>query len=252
MKIRCLVVDDEPLGRERIVSLLRAIPDAEVVGESDTGGAAIRAIGELAPDLLFLDVQMPEVDGFGVLAALPARNVPAVIFVTAYDEYALKAFEVHAQDYLLKPFDPDRFLAAFARAADRIRVERASGAHDRLIALLEEIERDRPRRSRIPIRSGGSVFFLPVDEIDWIGAADNYVRIHAKNEVHVVRQTLQRMEESLAPNAFVRIHRSTIVNISRIKEIQPWFAGEYVVLLRDGTKLQTSRRYRARLESLMQ
>lgn len=251
MKIRCLVVDDEPLGRERIVTLLRAIPDAEVVGESDTGGSAIRAIGELAPDLLFLDVQMPEVDGFGVLAALPARSVPAVIFVTAYDEYALKAFEVHAQDYLLKPFDADRFLAAFARAADRIRADRASGANERLIALLEEIERDRPRRSRIPIRAGGSVFFLPVDEIDWIEAADNYVRIHARNEVHVVRQTLQRMEESLAPNAFVRIHRSTIVNVGRIKEIQPWFAGEYVVLLRDGTKLQTSRRYRARLESLM-
>lgn len=252
MKIRCLVVDDEPLGRDRIVSLLRAIPDAEVVGESDTGPAAIDAIGELSPDLLFLDVQMPEVDGFGVLAAIPAANVPVVIFVTAYDAYALKAFEVHAQDYLLKPFDRDRFNAAFQRAAERIRSERTDGANARLLALLEDIERERPGRARVPVRSGGSVFFLPVEEIDWIEAADNYVRIHAKGETHVVRQTLQRMEDSLTPSAFVRIHRSTIVSVSRIKEIQQWFGGEYVVVLRDGTKLHTSRRYRARLEKLME
>lgn len=252
MKIRCLVVDDEPLGRERIVSLLRTIPDAEVIGESDTGGAAIAAVEKLAPDLLFLDVQMPEVDGFGVLTALRGIYMPAVIFVTAYDEYALKAFEVHAQDYLLKPFDADRFHSAFRRAAERIRNERASDSNERLLALLQGIERDRPRRARVPIRSGGSVFFLSVEEIDWIEAADNYVRIHARGDVHLLRQTLQRMEESLAPNVFVRIHRSAIVNVDRIKEIQPWFSGEYVVLLRDGTKLQTSRRYRARLETLMQ
>jgi len=251
MKIRCLVVDDEPLGRERIVALLRALPDAEVVGESETGRAAIADIARLAPDLLFLDVQMPEVDGFGVLASIQRPHVPAVIFVTAYDEYALRAFEVHAQDYLLKPFDPDRFYSAFHRAANRIRTERASDANTRLLALLDDIERDRPRRSRLAIRSGGSVFFLPVDEIDWLEAADNYVRIHSKGEVHIVRQTLQRMEESLAPSTFVRIHRSSIVNVGRIKEIQPWFGGEYVVLLRDGTKLHTSRRYRERLERLM-
>jgi two-component system LytT family response regulator len=252
MKIRCLVVDDEPLGRERISSLLRALPDAEVVGESDTGRAAIAAIDELSPDLLFLDVQMPEVDGFGVLASIDKANVPAVIFVTAYDEYALKAFEVHAQDYLLKPFDPDRFYSAFERAAARIRGERAGGINERLLALLSDIERDRPRRSRIAIRSGGSIFFLPIEEIDWIEAADNYVRIHSKGETHIVRQTLQRMEESLPGDSFVRIHRSSIVNVARIKEIQPWFGGEYVVLLRDGTKVHTSRRYRARLESLIE
>jgi two-component system, LytTR family, response regulator len=252
MKIRCLVVDDEPLGRERIKSLLNALPDAELVGESDTGSAAIAAIDALTPDLLFLDVQMPEVDGFGVLASIKTAHVPAVIFVTAYDEYALKAFEVHAQDYLLKPFDPDRFYSAFERAANRIRGERAGDVNDRLVALLSDIERDRPRRSRIAIRSGGSIFFLPVEEIDWLEAADNYVRIHSKGETHIVRQTLQRMEESLPPDSFVRIHRSSIVNVGRIKEIQPWFGGEYVVLLRDGTKVHTSRRYRARLEALME
>ncbi|MEW5917906.1 MAG: LytTR family DNA-binding domain-containing protein [Gemmatimonadota bacterium] len=252
MMIRCLVVDDEPLGRERIVALLRALPDAQVVGESDTGRTAIAAIEELKPDLVFLDVQMPELDGFGVLAALPPTAVPAVIFVTAYDEYAVRAFEVHAQDYLLKPFDPDRFYSAFERAAKNIRSERSGDANARLLALLGDIERDRPRRSRIAIRSGGSISFLPVDEIDWLEAADNYVRVHARGETHLVRQTLQSMEESLTANEFLRIHRSSIVNVNRIKEIQPWFGGEYVVLLRDGTKLHTSRRYRARLETLLQ
>jgi two-component system LytT family response regulator len=252
MQIRCLVVDDEPLGRERIVALLKALPHASVVGESDTGGAAITAIEELKPDLVFLDVQMPELDGFGVLSALPQSAVPAVIFVTAYDEYALRAFEVHAQDYLLKPFDPDRFYSAFERAAQRIRSDRSSDTNTRLLALLGDIERDRPRRARIAIRSAGSVFFLPVDDVDWLEAADNYVRVHSRGETHLVRQTLQRMEESLSSSEFVRIHRSSIVNVSRIKEIQPWFGGEYVVLLRDGTQLHTSRRYRARLETLMQ
>ena len=252
MKIRCLVVDDEPLGRERIVALLRSIPDAEVVGESDTGHAAVAAVTELVPDLVFLDVQMPELDGFGVLAALSGGHTPAVIFVTAYDEYALKAFEVHAQDYLLKPFDAERFTTAFLRAAERIRNDKSTDTNERVLALLEGLERQRPRRTRIPIKSGGSVFFLPVDEIDWIEAADNYVRLHAKGDVHVLRQTLQHMEESLASDVFLRIHRSTIVNVNRIREIQPWFGGEYVVLLRDGTKLQTSRRYRPRLEAFMQ
>jgi two-component system LytT family response regulator len=251
MKIRCLVVDDEPLGRDRIVSLLQTIAEAEVIGECETGTAAIEAITEQPPDLLFLDVQMPGIDGFGVLASLPAPIAPAVIFVTAYDEYALKAFEVHAQDYLLKPYDRERFYEAFQHAAARIRAQRENGTNARLVALLEDIERERPRRTLVPIRSGGRVTFLPVEEIDWIEAADNYVRIHAGKETHLVRQTLQSMEESLPPTMFVRIHRSTIVNVSRIREIQPWFGGEYVVSLRNGTKVHTSRRYRARLEALM-
>jgi two-component system LytT family response regulator len=251
MKIRCLVVDDEPLGRDRIVSLLQTIADAEVIGECETGTDAIQAITEHSPDLLFLDVQMPGIDGFGVLASIPAPVVPAVIFVTAYDEYAIKAFEVHAQDYLLKPYDRERFYEAFQHAAGRIRAQRESGTNARLVALLEDIERERPRRSLIPIRSGGRVIFLPVEEIDWLEAADNYVRIHAGAAAHLVRQTLQGMEESLPSGMFVRIHRSTIVNVSRILEIQPWFGGEYVVSLRNGMKVHTSRTYRARLEALM-
>jgi two-component system LytT family response regulator len=252
MKIRCLIVDDEPLSRDRITTLLEHVPESEVVGECETGAAAIRAIQELSPDLLFLDVQMPEVDGFGVLAAIPPESAPAVIFVTAYDQYAIRAFEVHAQDYLLKPFDPDRFFTAFRHAAERIRTDRANGSTGKLTALLEDIERARPRRTRLPIRAGGRVTFLPIDEIDWLEAADNYVRIHANGDVHVIRQTLQRMEQSLPPASFVRIHRSAIVNADRIREIQPWFGGEYVVQLQNGATVHTSRRYRARLEALME
>jgi two-component system LytT family response regulator len=175
-----------------------------------------------------------------------------VIFVTAYDEYAIKAFGVHAQDYLLKPFDRDRFYEAFRHAAVRIRAERTNDTHARLVALLEDIERERPRRTHVPIRSGGRVIFLPVEEIDWLEAADNYVKIHAGDETHLVRQTLQSMEASLPPATFIRIHRSAVINVSRIREIQPWFGGEYVVSLRGGTKVYTSRRYRARLQALME
>jgi len=252
MKIRCLVVDDEPLGRDRVVTLLKMIEDAEVIGECETGNEAIRAISERSPDLVFLDVRMPGLDGFEVLAALPATAVPAVIFVTAHDDYAIKAFEVHAQDYLLKPFDRKRFFEAFSHAASRIRSARPAAELNRRLTLLEEIERNRSLHSRLPIRSGGRVSFLPVEEIDWIEAADNYVRIHAGGKVHILRQTLQKMEDSLPPNHFIRIHRSTIVNVTRISEIESWFSGEYMVKLEDGTKVYSSRQYRERLRALME
>lgn len=251
MTIRCLVVDDEPLGRERIISLLRTIPDAELIGQCETGAEAVQAIEALNPDLLFLDVQMPELDGFGVLAAFDGTAVPAVIFVTAYDEYALKAFEVHAQDYLLKPVDADRFREAVQRAGTRLRAEREQITNTRLLALLEQIERERPRAARVPVHTNDRVFFLPVEEIDWLEAADNYVRIHAKGETHVIRKTLQHMEQALSPHVFVRVHRSAIVNVGRVREIQPWVGGEYVILLHDGSKVHTGRRYRARLEALI-
>jgi two-component system LytT family response regulator len=249
--VRCLVIDDEPLGCERITAILKGTPDAQVVGTCANGSDAVEAIEQLAPDLLFLDVQMPELDGFGVLAALGPREMPEVIFVTAHDQYALKAFEVHAQDYLLKPFDPDRLLAAFRRAAERLRGRRLAGIDARLQALVEQVERDRPRRARIPVRTDGRVRLLPVGEIDWLESSDNHVLIHTNGQVHSVRQTLQGLESSLSPAEFVRVHRSSMVNVARIKEIQPWFNGEYVVILRDGTQVRTSRGYRARLEALM-
>lgn len=250
--IRCLIVDDEPLGRDRIAALLKAIPQAEVVGMCQDGSEAVESIGELAPDLVFLDVQMPELDGFGVLAGISEQNRPEVIFVTAHDQYALKAFEVHAQDYLLKPFDADRLSAAFMRAAERIEGRRGnSGINTQLQALLEDLQQQRTRRTRIPIKSDGRVTLLPVENIDWIESADNHVKIHANKLVYTVRQTLQNMELSLSPSEFVRVHRGSMVNVARIKEIQPWFNGEYVVLLNDGTQVKTSRGYRARLEGLM-
>lgn len=251
MSIRCLIVDDEPLSRERIASLLRTLPDADIIGMCENGSEAIEAISDLSPDLVFLDVQMPEVDGFSVLSSIDRATMPAVIFVTAHDRYALKAFEVHAQDYLLKPFDPDRLFDAYGRAAERIRQNRIGASSERLLALIDDMERVRSHRTRVPIKSDGRVTFLPVEEIDWIESADNHVKIHAKGETHVLRRTLQSMQASLSPTDFVRVHRSSIVNVARIEEIQPWFNGEYVVLLRDGSKVHTSRGYRARLEALM-
>lgn len=251
-KIRCLVVDDEPHGRDRILSLLDTIPEAEVIGECETGSEAIQAIARRSPDLVFLDVRMPDVDGFGVIKAIPTETVPAVIFVTAYHEYALKAFEVHACDYLLKPLDADRFGTAFQRVADRIRTARVHEAHTRLTHLLEHLERSRFHHRSLPIRTRGRVYFLDTDEIDWVEAADNYVKVHAQGAVHVIRQTLRRMEESLTPRGFVRVHRSAIVNIARIREIQPWFGGEYVVLLRNGTRVTSSRACRPNLQALME
>lgn len=250
MTIRCLIVDDEPLGRERVVSLLRALPDAEVVGECADGASAIESISALAPDLLFLDVQMPEVDGFGVLAAIPRTRPLEVIFVTAYEQYAIKAFEVHAQDYLLKPFDPDRFYSAFQRAASRIRGDGSRGAHPSLTALVNEMTRRTGQRTRLPIKSDGRVFLLEVADIDWLESHDNHVKVHAAGATHLVRQTLQALEASL-PAEFVRVHRSAIVNVARIREIQPWFNGEHVLLLHGGSKVHTSRGYRARVEELM-
>lgn len=252
LRIRCLVVDDEPLGRERIVALLNTIPRAEIVGTCADGAEAVESIGELTPDLVFLDVQMPELDGFGVLSAISQSDRPEVIFVTAHDQYALKAFEVHAQDYLLKPFDAERLHSAFERAAERIEGRRANrGINSQLQALLEDLQQQRTRRTRIPIKSDGRVTLLPVEQIDWIESSDNHVKIHANKQIFTVRQTLQSLEQSLSPTEFVRVHRGSMVNVTRIREIQPWFNGEYVVLLLDGTQVKTSRGYRARLEELM-
>ena len=251
MTIRCLIADDEPLGRERIAGILRTLPGAEIVAMCENGSEALEAVDALRPDLLFLDIQMPELDGFGVVAAIPPGVRPEVIFVTVHDQFALKAFEVHAQDYLLKPFDPDRLIAAFERAAARIGNERAIRPDARLHALVEEMERRRTRRTRIAIKGEGRVRLLPVGEIDWIESSDNHVRVHANGQVHVVRQTLQGIEASLAPTEFIRVHRTAIVNIARIQEIQPWFNGEFVVLLRSGVEVRTSRGYRARLEALL-
>ena len=247
-KMRTLVVDDEPMARERVMSLLQHEADIEIVGECSDGAQAIAAIHDQTPDLVFLDVQMPGIDGFGVISAIGAERMPIVIFVTAYDEYALKAFEVHALDYLLKPFGKDRFQETLKHARASLERRRAGELGRRLLALVNDIKPEAPRFDRLVVKSGGRVFFLRSEDIDWIEASGNYVRLHLGEESHLFRETMNRMEARLDARRFVRIHRGRIVNTERIRELQPWFNGEYVVVLRNGTKLPLSRGYRDKLQ----
>jgi two-component system LytT family response regulator len=250
--IRVLVVDDEPLAREKIRGLAAADPDLRVVGECTNGAEAIEAVQSIRPDLILLDVQMPEVGGFAVLEALKDEGLPPVIFITAYDHYAVRAFEFHALDYLLKPFDRERFCAAIERAKRQIRRENGDGLDARILALLEQI-REQPARysERLVVKTGGRVFFLNTDEIDWIEAEGNYVSIHTGKKAYLLRETISSLEAQLDPKDFVRIHRSAIANINRIKELQPWSHGEYHVILNDGTQLTLSRSYREKLQSAL-
>lgn len=248
MKVRTIVVDDEPLARDRLVKLLRAEQDIEVIGEAANGREAIELVRKERPALLFLDVQMPELDGFGVLAELSEEERPAVVFVTAYDKFALKAFDVHAIDYLLKPFDKERFQTALRRALDHLSRQKPQAIHDQLTALLQEL-RPAPQPDRIAVKSDGRVVFVKAADIDWVEAADNYVSLHAGKESHLLRETMTSIESRL-PKQFLRISRSTIVNTERIKELQPLFHGEYAVILRDGTRLTLSRSHRDKLQQL--
>ena len=247
MKIRTLIVDDEPLGRERIRTLLAGDPEIEIAGECADGRSAVAAIEQTRPDLVFLDVQMPEVDGFGVVGALAGENLPVIIFVTAYDKYAVQAFEGHALDYLLKSFDRERFQAALQRAKEEIQRSRAGAINERLVGLLEDLQAKRKYLTRLVVKTAGRIVFLRVEEIDWVEAADNYVRVHAGRETHLLRETLQSLAGRLDPERFLRIHRSTLVNLDRIRELQPMFHGDYQVKLGDGTELTLSRNYREKL-----
>jgi len=245
--MRILIVDDEPLACERIRTLLATEPDIEIVGECHDGSSAVSAIASLSPELVFLDVQMPEMDGFTVLQNIAPGRMPAVIFVTAFDQYAIRAFEVCALDYLLKPFDRERFSRALARARVEHLRRGAGDIERRLQSALEEWNTSRKFLDRLVIRSGGRVFFLRVEELDWIEAAGNYVRLHAGAEEHLYRETMARLESSLDPEKFARIHRSAIVNVDRVKELHPLFRGDYTVILRDGRELTLSKTYRDRL-----
>ena len=247
MSVRVLIVDDEPLARERIRMLLHDEPGFEIASESSNGTEALAAIERLAPDLVFLDIQMPELNGFEVLERLDPAQLPVVIFVTAYDQYALKAFEVCALDYLLKPFDRERFSRALARARVDLDRRKAGAVNEQVLKLLSELQQGRKHLDRLVIRHGGRVLFLRADEIDWIEAAGNYVRLHAGKEEYLYRESMTKLEARLNPSLFARVHRSTIVNLERIKELQPWFRGDYMIVLRDNQKLTLSRTYRSRL-----
>lgn len=254
MTLRTLIVDDEPLARERVRMMLGMHDDVAVIGEVGDGQQAIDAIRHERPDLVFLDVQMPGVDGFNVLRALEGEIMPYVVFVTAYDQYALRAFEVHALDYVLKPFNAERFAQALERARGAIAKRGdTEGAVDkeRLRSLVASLTAEQREKQRIVVKSSGRVFFVKVDDIDWIEAEGNYVRLHMGAQSHLLRETMKGMESVLDVSQFIRIHRSTIVNADRIRELQPLFHGEYAVILRDGTRLVASRGPDNRLKKLL-
>ena len=246
-RIRTLIVDHETLARRRIRRFLTAESDLEVVGECGDPQKAVEFIRERGPDLVFLDVQMPGLDGFGVLESLPPRNLPEVVFVTAFDQYASRAFDVHALDYLLKPFGRPRFRQALEKVRVRFRRQEPALPDPRLNRLIETLGAKTRHAGRIVIKSAGRIILLRADEIDWVEAADNYVRVHAGPESHLLRETLGTLESRLDPAKFMRIHRSTIVNIDRVKELQPWFHGDYVAILENGSRLNLSRTYRDRV-----
>jgi two-component system LytT family response regulator len=255
---RALIVDDERMARKRLRTLLASEKDFDVVGECANGAAAVDTIRTLMPDLVFLDVQMPELDGFGVVREVGADRMPFVVFVTAFDQYALRAFEVSALDYLTKPFDRERFQDTLRRVRQQVALREGARTgrdtvgdelHKRLAALLDQVQR-RPRLAeRLMIRTGGRVIFLRADEVDWIEAAGNYVKLHSGRDTHLLHEGLASLATRLDPSLFARIHRSTLVNLDRVREVQPWFHGDAVAILRDGTKLSVSRTYRQRLEA---
>lgn len=246
--IRALIVDDEALARERIRTLLAVAHDVSVIGECSGGREAVETILAERPDLMFLDVQMPDLDGFAVLEAVAGDWMPAVVFVTAYDEYALRAFDVHALDYLLKPIEPERF----ARALAQVRARLGDARDRRLSDLLDALAHRESPLDRLVIRTRDRVSLLRPSEIDWIEADGKHVRLHVGREMHVVRQQLGNLERRLASHGFVRVHRSAIVNADRIRHLEPWFHGEYVILLADGTKLTSSAAHSEALHRMIQ
>lgn len=248
MRFQILIVDDEELCRKRLKRLLAEDPDCSVVAEVGGGSAAVQALSDSGADIAFLDVQMPEMDGFQVLEAA-GEPKPLTIFTTAYDEYALRAFEVHAFDYLLKPFDLKRFRDALKRAKDQVAKSRTGAPDAQLFALFQSVLQTHRSPDRVAVRSGGRVVFVKLDEIDWVEASDNYVCLHCGKETYVLRETMTDLESRLDRTKFIRVHRSAIVQLDRIKELQPWFRGDYQILLRDGTKLTLKKNYREKLES---
>lgn len=251
--IRCVIVDDEPLAREAIRSCVALDPMLEVSGEAGDGPEAVMLIESLRPDLLFLDIQMPEVGGFEVLQELLERHIdlPLTIFVTAYDTYALRAFEAHALDYLLKPIREERFKDAVSVAKSRIASDRSRKATDELARLLARGDFPGVRPRRLPVKLKGRIVFVRLDQIEWIESEGNYVRLHTAEESYPLRETLGAIEARLDPAQFMRIHRSSIVNINHIKDLRPWFTGEYIVRMQSGKELTLTRTYRHNLQRLI-
>jgi two-component system LytT family response regulator len=268
-RIRVIVVDDEPLARSGLIKLCSTDPELELVGECSDGRAAVAAIEQVEPDLVLLDIQMPEMDGFEVLHAVGADSMPHVIFVTAYDQFAVRAFEVHALDYLLKPFDDERFFDAIGRAKQAIREADPRSLKARIVELLAEAglqDVEQPERtgrnrtssrpagdylSRIAVREPGRTVLVRVDEIEWIEAANYCAKLHTRSKVHIIRESLKALETQLEPTRFFRVSRSAIVNLDRIQEIQPFARGSQMLVLKDGTRVTLTRNRREALERLL-
>ncbi len=255
-RISTIIVDDEPAARRGVRLLLERDPLIDIIGEAAGGVEAADLIVDRRPALAFLDVQMPGCDGFETLARVGAERAPVVVFVTAYDDHALRAFEVNAVDYLLKPYDDARFEAALKRAKEAVRHRQTEQVDARLYQLLDYLQTGaapavQPGSDRILVKSSGEIFFLKADEIDWIEAEGDYMKFHVGGKTHLMRETMARLEERLDPKRFIRIHRSTIVNVDRMRKLSPSFAGEYAVILQDGTKLKLSRGYHERIAALL-
>ena len=240
--MRAIIVDDEPLARERLANLLTRSSDVEIVGECGDGGSAIGIIRERAPDLVLLDIQLPELDGFEILDAVSANPLPAVIFVTAYDRFAVKAFEVHAVDYLLKPVEADRLNDAL----NRVRNQRLSGTEPRtrMMEFMQAIQSHRGLPNRILLKCENEIICLRPSEIDWVESAGNYACFHIASQTRISRDTMHAVQCQLEKHNFVRVHRSAIVNLDRIRRLKPLLYGDYEIELRDGTKLPMSRTFR--------
>jgi two-component system LytT family response regulator len=252
-KIRVLVVDDEPLARSGLSALCERDSDLEVVGECSDGRAAVTAIRRLEPDLLLLDVQMPEMDGFEVLRTVGADRMPQVVFVTAFDEFAVQAFDVHALDYLLKPFDDERFFVAIERAKQALREPTLGQLSRRLIGLLESnSERTAGQYlTRLAVKDVGRVYFIRADEIVWIQAANYYAKLHVGGRVHLLRESMSSLESRLDPAKFIRVSRSAIVNLDRVREVQPFSRGSHIIILDDGARVKLSHSRKEKLEKVL-
>jgi two-component system, LytTR family, response regulator len=268
-KIRALIVDDESLAREVLLVMLSDDSEIEVIGECRNGREAVAAIREQSPDVVFLDIQMPEMDGFQVIEEVGVEQMPVTVFVTAFDKHALRAFEAHALDYLLKPFDHDRFNTTLQRAKTQVRHQKLGAIGESLFAMLQDVKlkpgesssktadtktekaAHREPIDRVVIKSGGRIYFLKTEEIDWVEAAGDYLSLHSASGSHLIRETMGDFHAKLAPRKFIRIHRSTIVNIERIKDIRPLFKGEYLITLTNGKRLKSSRGYRHALQPLL-
>ena len=250
MQFTTLLVDDEPLARAGLRVLLARDPDVSAIHEARNGNEAVGIMRRVRPDLVFLDVQMPEMDGFTVLQKVGLEQMPAIVFVTAHDKYAIQAFEINAIDYLLKPVTEERFGKALARAKLELQTQPAAEANLQILSLLETIAVPRRSLKRLAVRSAGKTLFVNIEDIDWIEAAENYVQLHAGRAEHMLHVTMNALEKQLDPELFLRVHRSVIVNVKRIKELEPVTHGEYVLTLANGVRLQSGRMYNEKLRAL--